>query len=54
MRDQGYSCHEALTAEQDLAYSRPDEAAWILECDNATYRVRLVPGLAADVERRDE
>jgi hypothetical protein len=53
IRDQGYSCHEALTAERDPTYSRPDEAAWILECDNATYRVRLVPGLSADVERLD-
>ena len=53
IRDQGYACDEALSAERDSAYSRPDESSWILECDNATYRVRLIPGLAADVERLD-
>ena len=53
IRDQGYACHEALSAERDPADSRPDEAAWILECDNATYRVRLIPDMAADVERVD-
>jgi hypothetical protein len=53
IRDQGYACNESLTAERDPAYSRPDEPVWILECDNPTYRVRLVPGMAADVERLD-
>ena len=53
IRDQGYACHESLTAERDPAYSRPDEPVWILDCDNATYRVRLIPGMAADVERLD-
>jgi hypothetical protein len=53
VRDQGYVCHESLSAELDSAYSRPDEPVWILECDNATYRVRLIPGMAADVERLD-
>jgi hypothetical protein len=53
IRDQGYACKESLSAERDPAYSRPDEPVWILECDNATYRVRLIPGMAADVERLD-
>jgi hypothetical protein len=54
IRDQGFSCDEALTAERDPTYSRPDEPVWILECDNAAYRVRLNPDMAADVERLDE
>jgi hypothetical protein len=53
IRDQGYACNESLSAERDPTYSRPDEPVWILDCDNATYRVRLVPGMAADVERLD-
>jgi hypothetical protein len=54
VRDQGFSCNGSPTAERDPAYSRPDEQAWILDCDNATYRVRLIPDMAADVERLDE
>jgi hypothetical protein len=53
VRDQGYACNKSLTVERDPTYSRPDEPAWILKCDNATYRVRLVPGMAANVERLD-
>jgi len=52
IRDQGYACHEPPSAG-DPAYSNPDEPVWILDCDNATYRVRLIPGMAADVERLD-
>ena len=53
VRDQGYACNKSLTLERDPTYSRPDEPVWILDCDNATYRVRLIPGMAADVERLD-
>jgi hypothetical protein len=53
VRDQGYACDKALSAERDESFSKPGEAAWILKCDNATYRVRLVPDLAAKIERLD-
>jgi hypothetical protein len=53
VRDQGFPCNKSLTAERDPTYSTPDEPVWILKCDNATYRVRLVPGMAADVVRLD-
>jgi hypothetical protein len=49
--DQGYACDKALRAERDQKLSKPDEAAWILKCENATYRVRLIPDMAAKVER---
>jgi hypothetical protein len=49
IRDQGYSCDKALSAERDG--ERSDDAVWILKCENATYRVRLVPDMAAHVER---
>jgi len=51
VRDQGYACNKSLTVERDPTYSRPDEPVWILKCDNAAYRVRLVPGMAANVQR---
>ena len=53
IRRQGYACGNPLSAERDLDRSKPDEAAWVLKCDNATYRVRLIPDMAAVVERVD-
>lgn len=53
IRDQGYACGKSVSAKRDEKLSRPDEAAWILKCDNATYRVRLIPDMAAKVERLD-
>jgi hypothetical protein len=51
IRRQGYECHKALSAERDQAASKPDEVVWVLRCDNATYRVRLHPDMAAEVKR---
>jgi hypothetical protein len=51
IRDQGYACDKALSAERDEKLSKPDEAAWILMCENATFRVKLIPDMAAKVER---
>lgn len=51
IRKQGYSCEKALSAERSRESSKPNEAVWTLKCDTATYRVRLVPDLAADVQR---
>jgi hypothetical protein len=50
-RAQGYRCDVRVSAERDPALSRPDEAVWILKCQNATYRVRLIPDMAARVEQ---
>src|SRR5262249_29878650 len=51
IRAQGYRCDVPVSAERDPALSRPDEAVWILKCQNATYRVRLIPDMAARVEQ---
>jgi hypothetical protein len=51
IRRQGYRCDGPLTAERDAERSKPDEAVWVLKCANATYRIRLVPDMAARVER---
>lgn len=42
VRDYGHPCADPVSAERDPAASRPDEAAWILTCKDATYRVRFV------------
>jgi hypothetical protein len=54
VRDQGFPCSKSLTVERDPTYSRPDEPVWILKCDDATYRVRLIPGMAANIVRLDK
>ena len=51
VRLQGYQCDGQVTAQRDPKQSRPDEQAWILNCSNATYRVRLVPDMAAQIEK---
>jgi hypothetical protein len=50
---QGYSCVKPISAQRDIKLSKADEAVWILKCKNAAYRVRLVPDMAAMVERVD-
>ena len=51
VRLQGYPCDGAVSARKDARWSWPDEPLWILNCTNATYRVRLVPDMAARIER---
>jgi hypothetical protein len=51
IRDQGYLCSKPLSAKKDLTHSRPDQAVWVLRCKNANYRLRLVPDMAARVQR---
>ena len=51
IRDQGYRCNQPLSASKDLKRSKADEAVWVLRCDNATYRLRLTPDMAARVRR---
>jgi hypothetical protein len=53
IRKQGYSCDTPLGVERDHERSMPNQPVWILKCGNATYRVRLVPDMAAHVERLD-
>jgi hypothetical protein len=51
IRRQGFACDEPRQAERDRQASRPNETVWILRCGNATYRVTLIPDMAARVER---
>jgi len=50
IRDQGYVCEKPQSAKEDRAQSAPNETVWILDCESGTYRVTLVPDLAAKVE----
>jgi hypothetical protein len=53
LRTQGYPCDRVLSAVQDIGASKSDEAVWVLRCTNANYRVRLIPDLAAIVQKVD-
>ncbi len=49
IRSQGYACSAPVSATRDRQASRPNVAVWVLRCQNARYRVRLVPDMAAQV-----
>jgi hypothetical protein len=51
IRSQGVVCNKALRATRDARRSKPDFEVWILQCDNATYRIGRYPDLAAKIER---
>ena len=51
IRSQGFGCYEPITAERDLLASTPDERVWLLQCEEGSYRIRLIPHMAAKVER---
>lgn len=50
LRAQGYACDRPQSAEQDAQASKPNEEVWVLRCEGAQYRVRLVPDMGAQVE----
>jgi hypothetical protein len=49
IRKQGYSCGKPTSALRDREHSKPNDAVWVLTCEDAIYRVRLVPKMAAEV-----
>ena len=53
IRKQSYACDRPESAIRDPERSRPNAAVWLLKCEQASYRVRLVPDMAAHVERVD-
>jgi hypothetical protein len=54
LRRQGVPCTSPQPAVRDRKRSTPNEAVWTVRCDEASYRVTLVPNLAAKVERADD
>ena len=53
IRKQGFTCVNPESATQDKEQSKPDEPVWLLKCDGAAYRVRMMPDQAAKVEKLD-
>jgi hypothetical protein len=51
IRGQGYSCDSPQSAERDATASTANEVVWMLRCQNASYRVTLIPNMAAKVEK---
>ena len=45
VRLQGYKCDAPKSAQRDAKASSPDEAVWLITCENARYRVHLVPDM---------
>ena len=54
IRAQGYACDQPQSATRDAQASKPDEEVWLLHCEGTSYRVRLIPDMAAQVERIDQ
>jgi hypothetical protein len=53
VRDRGYTCEDPKEAKRDEAASKPDEAAWLIDCGNARYRVIYKGDAGVDVEQVD-
>jgi hypothetical protein len=51
IRTQGFACKPPVSAKRDTEYSTPGDAVWLLQCKTEKYRVRLIPDMAAKVER---
>ena len=51
IRKQGFKCDNAEHAERDKDLSKPDLPVWIVTCEDATYRVRLIGNMADRVEK---
>lgn len=51
IRKQGHECKAPIIAEKDLKRSKPHGAVWKVSCGDISYELRLVPNMAADIER---
>ena len=49
IRGQGYPCTNPQSADRVEAESKPDQPVYILICENATYKVHIIPDLPATV-----
>jgi hypothetical protein len=53
VRSQGYPCDQPQRATRDEVASKPDQAAWILDCSNARYWVRYDNDEPAEIRQLD-
>jgi hypothetical protein len=51
IRKQGFKCETPQSAERDPTSGNPDDQLWILKCEDASYRVHLIPDMGAEVEK---
>ena len=51
VRTQGFTCDKPQGAERNNSASRPNEEVWILTCENGSYRMTVVPDMAAKIEK---
>ena len=51
IRKQGFACTNPQSAEREADATKYDDAVWVLKCEDATYKVQLIPNMAAKVER---
>lgn len=51
VRTQGFPCDKPVSATQNERSSRPNEEVWVLTCENGSYRMTVVPDMAARIER---
>ena len=49
VRDTGHECQEPKSAMPDPKDTSVNEKTWIIDCGNATYRVKFVGDTAVDV-----
>ena len=54
VRNQGLVCEGPKSVQRDPEKTAPGEIGWMLECENASYRVMLVPHKAARIERVEQ
>jgi hypothetical protein len=51
VRTQGFPCDKPQSAERNNNASRPNEEVWTLTCENGSYRMTVVPDMAAKIEK---
>ena len=49
VRARGFSCEKPKNVRREQKKSRPDEAVWLIDCGNATYRVRFAGDTGPDI-----
>ena len=54
VRAQGYACDHPTNVTRDSGASKPNATVWVIVCEHATYRAKLVPKMAAQVELLSE
>jgi hypothetical protein len=54
LRDQGFECKNPKKAKEEPKESAPHETVWLVDCDDASYRMTVVPDLAAKVQKLDK